>query len=233
VLLLLVGGGAAIAADTAAPAPTADQALALLQGGTAAFVAGHTDIPHADMARIKDTAGGQFPFATILTCSDSRVPAELVFHRGIGDLFTVRVAGNVADTDEIGTIEYGTEHLHTPLLVVMGHSSCGAVKAVVNGDQVGGSIPQLVDNVVPAVEPARHDHAGLSNADLVPFAVEANVWQSIHDILSESPIVAELVESGKLKVVGAVYHLDDGQVEWLGAHPEQAELVEATLASGH
>jgi carbonic anhydrase len=227
---LLLIAALACAAFAADPAPTPDQALQWLIEGNILFTEGATDIPHTDMARIKETAGGQHPFATILTCSDSRVPAELIFHRGIGDLFVVRVAGNVADIDEIGTIEYGTHHLHTPVLIVMGHSNCGAVKAVLNGDSVGGSIPALVDNVGPAIEQTRHDHPHESNAEIMQFAVSNNVWQSIHDILTNSHTVAELVKSGKLRVEGAVYHIEDGHIEWMGGHPEQDKLVAEGLA---
>jgi carbonic anhydrase len=126
----------------------------------------------------------------------------------------IRVAGNVCDTDEIGTAEYGTEHLGTPLVVVMGHTSCGAVKAVCTEAEVGGSIPELVDNIGPAVNHA-HAATGLEGEALVPAAVEENVRQSMHDLLSHSKIIAGLVGDGKLKVVGAVYDISSGEVRWL------------------
>lgn len=130
-----------------------DHALLNLQNGNKRFVDNKRIFSHLDKERLKDTAlNGQKPFAVVLTCSDSRVPAEHIFDCGFGDIFTVRVAGNVADTDEIGTIEYGIEHLHAPLVVIMGHTSCGAVTAVLKGDKVEGSIPELVQGIIPAAE---------------------------------------------------------------------------------
>jgi carbonic anhydrase len=220
----------AFASDAAPAGPTSDEALQMLVDGNARFVSGAVQHPHADEARIAETSKGQHPFVTIISCSDSRVPPELLFDAGLGDLFVIRVAGNVSDTDEIGTAEYGTEHLGTPLVVVMGHTSCGAVKAVCTNAEVGGSIPGLVDNVVPAVQHAK-DATGLEGEALVPTAVHMNVWQSMADLLSNSPIIAELVESGKVKVVGAVYDISTGAVEWMGEQPHQDEYIHQAL--GH
>ena len=206
--------------------PAAADVLQQLKEGNARFVAGDLHHPHDDMRRIKETAGGQHPMATIITCSDSRLPAEIIFDQGIGDLFIIRVAGNVSDTDEIGTAEYGTHHLHTPLVVVMGHTKCGAVAAVCTHAEVSGSIPGLVDNIVPAVERAR-EATGLEGEALVPAAVQENVWQSISDLISHSATVAELVAGGHVMVVGAVYDIATGQVEWLGGHPDEDALVAA------
>jgi carbonic anhydrase len=210
-------------ADHAATAPAAhaqpleavaEEIIAGLANGNARFVASTPARPHQDMARIAETAGGQHPVATVITCSDSRVCPELIFDQGLGDLFVIRVAGNVSDTDEIGTAEYGTEHLGTPLVVVLGHTNCGAVKAVCTDAEVGGSIPALVDNIVPAVNHA-HAATGLEGEALVPAAVEENVRQSMHDLLAHSKIIAGLVADGKLLVVGAVYDISTGKVEWL------------------
>ncbi|MEO5341312.1 MAG: nuclear transport factor 2 family protein [Magnetococcus sp. MYC-9] len=198
----------------AAPAIRAEQALQLLKEGNARFQAGQSEVPNLTPQRIAETAShGQHPFATIISCSDSRVPVEHVFDRGIGDLFVIRVAGNVADTDEIGTAEYGAGHLHTPLIVVLGHTRCGAVTAVVKGDGVGGSIPKLVDNIVPAAQRAKDK--GLSGDELVLDAIRENVRQSIGDLRAHSEELRHLEHEGKLQMVGAVYHLEDGSVEWL------------------
>jgi len=207
-------------------------ALQNLQQGNTRFGAGQSIHPDQTADRRAEVAKGQAPFATILTCSDSRVPVETIFDQGLGDLFVVRVAGNVAKTDEIGSIEYGTEHLGTQLLVVMGHSSCGAVKAVVEGAEIHGSIPQLVDTIVPAVEKARLANPGLTGAPLIEKAVEANVWQSIDNIFENSAAIRELVKTGKLKVIGAVYDLATGMVQWRGEHPEQARLLAYTGGAG-
>lgn len=217
----------ATAPQAGSSGPTPDQALEMLKEGNARYVAGALTSPNVSQARRDETKGGQHPFASILGCSDSRAPIELVFDRGIGDLFVIRVAGNVSDTDEIGTVEYGAGHLGTPLIVVLGHKKCGAVTAVVKGDKVGGSIPQLVDNIIPAARRAKDKR--LEGDDLINRAILENVMQSIADMLARSEEIRHLVASGKVKVVGAVYDLADGQVEWIGEHPDQAKL----LGGGH
>ena len=219
-----------LAASTSFAAPSANEALNNLAEGNARFVAGKPKHPNQDATRRTAVATGQNPFATVLSCSDSRVPVEVLFDQGIGDTFVVRVAGNVSDVDEIGSIEYGVGHLNTPLLVIMGHTSCGAVKAVTEGAQVHGSIPKLVDNIGPAVAKARQ--SGLTGPALVAEGVKWNVWTSIDDVFKNSSEVRQLVSSGKLTVVGAVYELDSGKVNWLGAHPEQARLLAYTSEGG-
>lgn len=217
----------ALSAISAGKGPGIDsnEALKMLKDGNERFVSGEREYPHLDKDRIDETSTGQAPFVTIVSCSDSRVPPEHVFDSGIGDLFVIRLAGNVCDVDSIGTIEYGVVHLQTPLLVILGHTSCGAVTAVVQEADVHGSIPKLVDNIVPAVEKVKHDHSDLEGDDLISASIKQNVWQSIEDTLLHSPETAELVKEGKLKVVGAIYALDSGEVEWLGEHPEQEKLL--------
>lgn len=212
----------------AGDAPDADQALKELQKGNARFAKGKMLQLRRDQARRDETAKGQHPFVTVLTCSDSRLPPEIVFDQGLGDVFTMRVAGNVADVDEIGTIEYGVGHLQTPLCVVLGHTACGAVTAVVKGAEVHGNIPALVDNIVPAVESARHQHPELSGDQLIPAVIEANVFQSIADLFTHSEEVRQLVQEGKLRVLGAVYDIQTGKVRWLGVHPGQAALLSSS-----
>ncbi|MBI5424896.1 MAG: hypothetical protein HZA32_12525 [Opitutae bacterium] len=228
-LFVLLSASALVAfAQTVSP----DAALQRLTDGNTRFVGGDSRHPNLTAERRTEVAKGQTPFATILTCSDSRVPAEAIFDQGLGDLFLVRVAGNVAKTDEIGSIEYGTGHLGTQLLVVMGHSSCGAVKAVVDGAEVHGNIPQLVETIVPAVEKAKAANPGVPGAQLLAKAVEANIWQSIDNIFENSATIRDLVKAGKLKVVGAVYDLASGQVEVKGVHPEQSRLLAYTGGAG-
>ena len=150
---------------------TPEQALKKLKDGNARYVSGSRQYPNLNQPRRDLTSTkGQHPFATIIGCSDSRVPIEHVFDAGIGDIFPVRVAGNVCDIDEVGSIEYGVEHLNTPIFVVLGHTSCGAVTAVARGDEVHGSIPQLVDNIIPAVEDAKHIHGNDYSAELLSTA---------------------------------------------------------------
>jgi methyl-accepting chemotaxis protein len=211
--------------------PTADEVLTALKEGNARFVAGTPQHPHSGIDRVIETSAGQTPMATIIGCSDSRVALERLFDRGIGDLFVVRVAGNVADTDEIGSAEYGTGHLHTPLMIILGHTKCGAVNAVASGAVVHGSIPSLVDNIIPAVERARQANPGVSDKDLVPFAIRENVLESIASTLTHSEEIRDLVTQGKLRVVGAVYDLETGVVDWLGEHPAQSALLTPAATS--
>lgn len=218
---------AAVFAEEKAPVLSSEVILKTLQIGNARFYGGQRIYPNLGQKRIEQTSKGQHPYVTVLACSDSRVPVEHIFDAGIGDIFVIKVAGNVSDTDEIGSIEYGTEHLKTPVLVVMGHSFCGAVTAVTRGDHVEGNIPALVGKIVPAVVKAKKQHGDKFSDQLVDAAIRMNVWQSIEDIVGKSHIITELVKENKLKIVGALYHLDTGRVEWLGEHPEQASLIDA------
>jgi carbonic anhydrase len=210
---------------------TPTQALDWLKDGNKRFTGQKQIFPNQNAKYRADLVAAQHPFATVLTCSDSRLPVEEIYDVGAGDVFVVRVAGNVADVDEIGSIEYGTGHLGTPLLLVLGHTACGAVTAVTTGAELPGSIPALVDNIKPAVEKAANDNPSLSGKELVPAAIKANVWNAIDDLYAGSPLVCALVKSGKLVVQGAIYHLDNGTVEWLGQHPNQAQLVSGRMPS--
>ncbi len=222
--LLLIG--TVVLASSGGPGITPDQAEKRLVEGNQRFVSESPMYPRTGKDRRHETStGGQHPFATLITCSDSRVPAEIVFDQGIGDLFIIRVAGNVCDVDEVGSIEYGVDHLGTPIMVVLGHSQCGAVTAVVTDAELHGSIPPLVDNIEPAVARTKRVHPELDGNELVEMSVKFNVWQSIQDLFQRSSAVRERVRDGRLMVVGAVYHLDDGHVEWLGAHPDQSQLM--------
>ncbi|MCW5940359.1 MAG: carbonic anhydrase [Fimbriimonadaceae bacterium] len=210
--------------DTSSIGPA--EAMRMLEEGHNRWVSGKPETPRTTVERVKETgSNGQKPFATILSCADSRVPVETIFDQGIGDLFVIRVAGNVADTDEIGTAEYGCGHLGTRLLVVLGHTKCGAVTAVVENAQVGGSIPALVDNITPAVKTAKAKNPGVNGKALVQCAIECNVFQSIHDLISNSSEIKHLVAQGKLKIIGAVYDIETANIQWLGEHPNQAGLI--------
>jgi carbonic anhydrase len=203
-----------------------EAAIVLMKEGNTRYTSGQLSHPNLDPERRHNTVSeGQQPFATVLACSDSRDPVELIFDRGIGDLFVIRVAGNVAGDSEMATIEYGLGHLNCPLLVVMGHSKCGAVTAVASGAKLHGHLPKLAERIQPAVDKAK---AKVTDpADLVPKAIEENVWQVIANVLKQSPEVHELVAKGKVQVMGAIYDLESGQVAWLGAHPDQKALLAA------
>ncbi|UCG31615.1 MAG: carbonic anhydrase [Phycisphaerales bacterium] len=208
------------------PQVTPQRALELLMEGNARFAEDSSVQPRADAARRKKVVEhGQQPFATIITCSDSRVPPELIFDQGIGDLFVIRVAGNVCGPSELASIEYAVSYLHTPILVVLGHTDCGAVTAATTGADVQGHMAPLLKRISPAVDKARSQYPDLRGPDLVPYVVELNVWQSIEELFTASAVAVELVRGEELQVFGAVYHLDDGRVEWLDPHPEQDELL--------
>lgn len=235
--MLLIPGGAAWCEEHAAAAPAkpgAAEIMKQLTEGNARFVSGKMLGPHRDADRVKlaaDADQGNYAVATVLACADSRVPVEVLFDAGIMDLFVVRVAGNVSDTDEVGTIEYGVAHVNTPLLVVLGHSGCGAVNAVTQAMQGHGhalekNIPPLVDNIGPAVQRAMKNHPEAKDAAVVPFAVEENVWQSIRDLFMRSAAVRTMVADGKVTVVGAVYDLPTGKVNWLDEKKPGAILAQ-------
>jgi len=232
---LLLGGALALlaAAAIAAPAPpdqpalSADAALGRLVDGNARYCGGAPLRPAPDAGRRAEVARGQHPFAIILSCSDSRVPPEIVFDQGLGDLFVVRVAGNTAGVDETAAVDYGAEHLGAPLCVVLGHTGCGAVKAALENAPVHGDLVDVLAAIRPAAEQARQANPGLTGAALVTAAVEANVRHSIATLFARSAIVRTLVAQNRLRVVGAVYDLDSGAVRWLGPHPDQARLVGA------
>lgn len=207
---------------------SANEIIATLTKGNARFAAGKPEYPHEGVARRAETAQGQHPMATVISCSDSRVPPEIVFDEGIGDLFVIRVIGNIGNVDQTGSAEYGVEHLGTPLLVVLGHTKCGAVTAAVTHTEVHGSIPPLLSHIHPAVRTSRHEHPGLKGDELIEEAIKTNVFHSIQELLARSHIIRERIHNGKLKVVGAIYDLSSGQVNWLGEHPKQSLILAQT-----
>ena len=189
---------------------SADSAFAELKAGNEHHVAHRYQHPHENAERQRQLVAAQNPHAEILSCADSRVPPEIIFDQGLGDLFVVRVAGNVATDTELGSLEYGAEHLHIPLLVVLGHEHCGAVTAAVQAGKAEGHIVSLVDLIKPAVEKTR----GMPG-DPVENAVRMNVELVVKQLRSSTPILSELVAHHKLKIVGGVYSLETGAVTWL------------------
>lgn len=181
-------------------------ALQKLVEGNQRFVQHQPQYPDQSEARLRQVAQGQHPFATVLSCADSRVPAELIFDQGIGDIFDVRIAGNIATPAAIGSIEYAVALLGTPLLMVLGHERCGAVTAAVQNEALPGEIGTFVEAILPAVNRVK-DQPG----DAVDNAVAANVRYQIEQ-LQRSPLLKERLQSGTLKVVGSRYDLDTGRV---------------------
>ncbi len=184
------------------------ESLERLKAGNARYVSGSLTHPHQDIGRRTKLAGGQSPFAIVLGCADSRTSPELVFDQGLGDLFVVRVAGNMANDQNIGSIEYSVEHLNSRLIVVLGHERCGAVKAsreiLASGGKAPGHIGSLIDAIKPAVESTK-------NADMEE-TVKANVKNVVKQLRESGPILKEMVDKGELGVVGAYYDLDTGAV---------------------
>lgn len=202
----------------------------LLKEGNIRFAEGKSFHPNLEPTRRTElAAAGQEPIATILACADSRAPVELMFDRGAGDLFVVRVAGNVAGLSELATIEYGVTHLGTPVLVVLGHSQCGAVTAATKGAELHGHLPSLVSLIKPAADKARVTGP---EENLIPRAIELNVWQQVQNIFDRSALIREHVAAGKVVIVGAIYDIVSGKVQWLGPHPEMERfLAEAKAQS--
>lgn len=190
---------------------TSDQALQALVDGNKRYVAGTLTHPHQNLQRVSEVSQGQKPFAIILSCADSRVVPEVLFDQGIGDIFVIRVAGNVATDDTIiASMEYAVAVLGAPLLMVLGHQSCGAVNAAVQGGSLPGHLNSLAQAIAPAVEQARSQPG-----DTLDNAINANVHLMVERLQSMEPIFAEKVGSGDLKVVGARYSLESGTVELL------------------
>jgi carbonic anhydrase len=230
VIGLILTAFVAVHAENADLSMTASDAMQSLKDGNDRFMTGKQLFPNLDPTRLQETATAQHPLAIVLACSDSRVPVEQIFDVGVGDIFVVRVAGNVAGPDEVGSIEYAAEHLKTPLLIVLGHTSCGAVTTATTGAELKGPLGALVARITPVTEKLAETTPSLTGKKLVAAAVKANVWQSIGDMFNQSPTVCELVKSGKLTVCGAIYHLADGSIDWIGEHPRQNQLITARLA---
>jgi carbonic anhydrase len=203
-----------------------DIALERLKEGNQRFVSEEIINYHQSIERRRRTAKeGQQPFAAVLTCSDSRVPVEIIFDQGIGDIFVVRVAGNVCNSDEIGCIEYAVEQLNVPLVVIMGHTDCGAVTALAKREKMHGSVAPLVANINWALAKARKKNPQLDGDSLIPAGIEANVWQSVEDLFKGSRMLCRRIKGGSLEVIGAIYDLESGVVNWLGPHPHQDALI--------
>ena len=181
----------------------------------------HPDLSVAKRETV--AAQGQTPFAAVLGCSDSRVPVELVFDRGIGDIFVIRVAGNVVlGSAVIGSAEYAAEHLGVPVLVVMGHTGCGAGKAAISAAPIDGSMRVITGKMQVSVERVRSEHPELKGVALENAVIKANVLQGKSDLLSASETLRKLTSEGKLEILTAVYNMETGVVEWVGPQtPEQ------------
>lgn len=201
----------AAASDPQHPTLSPAQALKRLMAGNERYVQ-HKEV-HPDMSferRRQIDQEGQHPYAVILGCADSRVPPELIFDEGLGDLFVIRDAGNVVDDDVLGSIEYAVEHLGVQLVVVLGHEKCGAVSAALKSDKAPGHIQKVIDSILPAIKEARE-----LPGDQVHNCVVANARHVAFQIKTSEPILRLAVETNRIQVVAANYHLDSGRVELL------------------
>ncbi len=199
---LLRGDDAPVHPTGGAP-PTPAEALERLRTGNARFAAGQPINPQQDLARLREVAAQQRPFAALLGCADSRVPVELVYDQGFGDVFVVRVAGNVATSVEIASLEFGTRVLGAAALIVLGHSNCGAVKAALQGGEVPGQISTLYQHIAPALDRKTMD---------LDTAIVANVRYQARKLRKGSTVLARLLADGKLALAGGVFELETGKV---------------------
>jgi carbonic anhydrase len=205
-LLLMLAGTAAWCQNP----NSADQALAKLIDGNKRYARNKEQHPDETLARRRELVAEQHPFAVILSCADSRVPPELVFDQGLGDLFVIRVAGNIADDDVLGSIEYALEHLHTKLIVVLGHEKCGAVSAAVEHGGESGHLKSIVSAIQPSVEETRS-----LPGDKIHNCVIANARRVARQIRESEPVLRELIQKENAKVTAADYALDSGLVTFL------------------
>jgi len=204
---------AVIATAVSVQADPSGDALARLKWGNARFVADATEALPITAPRRAALAQGQSPFATVLSCADSRVPPEVVFHTGLGDLFVVRSAAHVTDRAVLATLEYGADRLHTPLLVVMGHENCGIVKAALDTRETKATTPNL-DYLLNAIRPAAARSSSQPPDTRLRAAILANVEETINQLLDTSPTIKRLAETQQLLLVGAYYELASGRVHF-------------------
>lgn len=194
---------------TRAEGVNTDDAKKLLIEGNKRFVSG--DVLGEDITKenLKKLSGGQKPFAVVVSCSDSRVDPETVFDQGLGDLFVVRDAGNVVDKITLGSIEYGAEHLNAPLIVVLGHENCGAVKATVDKAHVSENIQGIIDKIDISLKTVQANNP--SKDKIYQEVEDANIKNTVSEI-EKDPIIEELIKENKVKVIGAKYHIETGEV---------------------
>lgn len=198
-------------------AMTPQSSLQALKDGNARFL--NTSPANRDLLeQVRDTTGGQFPHAVVLSCIDSRVPAEIVFDQGIGDIFSARVAGNIVNEDLLGSIEYGCKVAGSKLVVVLGHTACGAVKGACDDVMLGNITPLLAKirpSVMAVTEPADAAQRTSANKTFVNDVVHKNVELTIQNIHLHSAVLKEMEENGEIMIVGAVYNVADGSVTFM------------------
>ncbi len=239
-LLLALGGAGLLLFAFHRPVNLSpNEALGELMRGNGRFVGGASVSPRADKAHIEKLAeDGQNPFVAVLACADSRVPVENIFDMGFGDIFTIRVAGNVIGPDQLGSLEYAVDHLGVPLVLILGHTNCGAIHGAIataeakkNSDSQDEKphVSSLLQKMVPMVEELKENNPHLTEEALHHRCVNKNIWNNIKEMLLASHHLREMVENGQLAIHGAVYNISDGRVYMLGAHREQEAIVKGEI----
>lgn len=191
---------------------TPDLAFQILKEGNGRFI-NNLKANRNLLQQVNETSAGQFPFATILSCMDSRTSAELIFDQGLGDIFSIRIAGNILNEDILGSMEFATKVVGTKIILVLGHTKCGAIVGACNNVELG-NLTNVLNKIKPAIDletVTLTDRTG-SNVNFVNNVTENNVHLTIAKIKQESPIIAELVQNGSLKIVGGMYNVETGQV---------------------
>ena len=193
---------------------TPDKALQTLKDGNERFI-NNLKANRNLLQQVNETSTGQFPFATILSCIDSRTSAELIFDQGLGDIFSIRIAGNILNEDILGSMEFGTKVVGTKIIVVLGHTKCGAIVGACNHVEMG-NLTTLLNKIQPAIfnEKTTKENRTGSNTEFVNNVTHIHVGLTIDRIRRESPVIAELEEQGQIKIVGGIYDVESGQVEF-------------------
>lgn len=228
----------AVQAVELGPAYERDDVLVRLRDGNARFAAGQPQNWNAGMEKREElAAGGQHPVACIITCSDARVPPEILFDQSLGDLFVIRLAGNVVSTEAVASVEYAVEHLHVPVVVVLGHSQCGAVRAALDaGDhEIAGPMGKLMAHIRPALESVRAK--GFAETEWYTATINENARRGAEELVHSSRVIDDAVQSGRVTVLSAVYDLYDGTVHWqmqlmAAVAPAKATPAEQKMQAG-
>ncbi|MBC5796129.1 carbonic anhydrase [Sphaerospermopsis sp. LEGE 00249] len=197
---------------------SANEAQRRLVEGNRRFVNQSRRYPNQSKRRLQSVSKTQYPYAAILGCADSRVPPELIFDQGLGDLFVVRVAGNIASDEAIGSLEYATTALGTELIIVLGHERCGAVKAAMKNQPVPGNVGSIVDEIRPAlpqIQQRTSDISDINDSNYEQNAIINNIQYQVERLQNNSAVLAKLIGAGRLNVVGAFYDLDTGKVNFI------------------
>ena len=195
-----------------------EEALIKLKRGNERFIIEKSTFPRVTAQRRSETtAKGQKPFATIITCSDSRTPPEYIFDQGIGDLFVIRVAGNICDNSVLGSVELGMEHIGTSLVVVLGHRNCGVISMAIKNIEMSEAVDGIIAKIKPAILSVRTKNPELTGAELLEAAAKQNALNAMNDIINGSQIIRRAVRLKRVELTAGYYDIENGEIEWLGS----------------